>query len=119
MGALNVTKKLEEENGSVKDEISALSKQLAAEQGDIAQYTERQAKASAQKAETEAALADAQNTLAKEEASRIELAAEVKQHSGSIGVVKKDMEDLELAIQKIEQEKTNRDHSIRALNDEV
>ena len=33
--------------------------------------------------------------------------------------IKKDIEDLELAIQKIEQEKTNRDHTIHSLNDEI
>merc|ERR1712168_62073 len=38
---------------------------------------------------------------------------------GDIAVLKKDMEDLELAIQKIEQEKTNRDHTLRNLHDEV
>merc|ERR1712168_1187094 len=38
---------------------------------------------------------------------------------GDIAVLKKDMEDLELAIQKIEQEKTNRDHTLRNLQDEV
>merc|ERR1711962_511348 len=32
---------------------------------------------------------------------------------------KKDLEDLELAYQKIEQEKTNRDHTLRNLTDEV
>merc|ERR1711868_128544 len=32
---------------------------------------------------------------------------------------KKDIEDLELTLQKLEQEKTNRDHSIRSINDEV
>merc|ERR1719328_528141 len=36
-----------------------------------------------------------------------------------VTVVKKDMEDLELALQKLEQEKINRDHQIRSLNDEV
>merc|ERR1719362_351804 len=30
-----------------------------------------------------------------------------------------DIEDVEMAIQKIEQEKTNRDHTIRSLNDEI
>merc|ERR1712157_699350 len=34
-------------------------------------------------------------------------------------VIKKDIEDLELAIQKLEQEKTNRDHIMRSLNDEI
>merc|ERR1711890_128857 len=51
--ALNVTKSLEAEIGKVKDEITALGKQLAEEQGEIGQYTERQAKASAMKADLE------------------------------------------------------------------
>merc|ERR1712099_88474 len=38
---------------------------------------------------------------------------------GESVVIKKDIEDLEMAIQKLEQEKTNRDHTIRTLNDEI
>merc|ERR1712142_718854 len=71
------------------------------------------------KAETEMELAKQQKNLAGEEASRIELAAEVKKHAGSIGVVKKDIEDVELAISKVEQEKTSRDHTIKSPNDEI
>merc|ERR1719481_1170054 len=55
----------------------------------------------------------------KEEASRVELAAEVKAHSGSVGVVKKEIEDIELAIAKVELEKGNRDHTIKVLQDEI
>merc|ERR1739838_193404 len=50
---------------------------------------------------------------------RIALAAEVKAHGGSIGAVKKDIEDVELAITKVEQEKGNRDHTIKTLQDEI
>merc|ERR1711981_930677 len=57
--------------------------------------------------------------LASEEASRVELAGEVKSHAGSIGAVKKDIDDIELAITKVEQEKGNRDHTIKVLQDEV
>merc|ERR1712083_473231 len=32
---------------------------------------------------------------------------------------KKDIEDIELQITKVEQEKTNRDHTIKALQDEI
>ena len=64
-------------------------------------------------------LAKAQKNLAAEEASRIELTGEVKKHSGSIGAVKKDMDDLGLAIQKVVQECGNRDHTIKVLNDEI
>merc|ERR1712121_166823 len=100
--ALNTTKNLEGQMGDLKDEIAAMSKQLSEEQGNISIYTDRQAKAIAVKNETE-----------------IELAAEVKAHSGSIGAVKKDIEDVELAILKVEQDKGNRDHTIKVLQAEV
>merc|ERR1712142_609129 len=117
--ALDITKDLEQQNVSLKDEIKALSKQLESEQGNISIYTDRQAKANKLKSETEIELATQQGILADQEASRAELAAEVKHHSGSINVVKKDIEDIELAIAKVEQEKANRDHIIRTLNDEI
>merc|ERR1712018_758790 len=34
-------------------------------------------------------------------------------------LIKKDIDDIDLAITKLEQEKTNRDHTIRSLNDEI
>merc|ERR1712072_270346 len=117
--ALNTTKNLEGQMGDLKDEIAAMSKQLSEEQGNISIYTDRQAKAIAVKNETEIELAAQQKVLAAEEASRVELAAEVKAHSGSIGAVKKDIEDVELAILKVEQDKGNRDHTIKTLQDEI
>merc|ERR1711981_1152334 len=44
---------------------------------------------------------------------------EKKVMEGENNLCKKDIEDLDLAIQKLEQEKTNRDHTIRFLNDEI
>merc|ERR1719281_2425049 len=96
-----------------------MTKQLAEEQGNISVYTDRQAKALAIKGEAEVELAKQQVVLASEEASRVELAAEVKSHAGSINSVKKDIEDIELAITKVEQEKNNRDHTIKVLQDEI
>merc|ERR1711872_850810 len=96
--ALDVTAELEGNMDGLKADIEAMGKQLAEEQGNISVYTDRQAKAVALKAATEAELKSQQAILSKEEASRVELAAEVKAHSGSIGVVKKEIEDIELAI---------------------
>merc|ERR1712061_408502 len=79
----------------------------------------RQAKATATKAQAESELKAAQAVLSDEESSRVALAAEVKAHSGSIGVVKKEIEDIELAIAKVELEKGNRDHTIKVLQDEI
>merc|ERR1719374_381621 len=117
--ALDVTASLEGELDGLNDTIAALTKQLESEQGNLKVYTERQTKAATMKAECEMELAKAQKALASEEASRIEFAAEVKKHAGSIGIVKKDIEDIELAISKVEQEKNSRDHTIKTLNDEI
>merc|ERR550539_2175994 len=117
--ALNVTSQLEQDNGLIKDEIAALSKELESAQGNISQYTDRQSKASAAKVAAEAQLATAQDQLAREEASRVELSAEVKQHSGGVGVVKKEIEDIEQAIQKVQKEMNSRDHAVKALSDEI
>merc|ERR1712029_866748 len=117
--ALDVTAELEGNMDGLKADIEAMGKQLSEEQGNISVYTDRQAKAVALKNETEVELAKQQKILADEEASRVQLAAEVKAHSGSIAAVKKDIEDVELAILKVEQEKANLDHTIKVLQDEI
>merc|ERR1719220_860349 len=117
--ALDKTAELEGNMGALKDEIGAMTKQLSEEQGSISVYTDRQTKALSTKASCEAELAGQVEVLKSEENSRIALAADVKQHSGSIGAVKKDIEDVELAITKVEQEKGNRDHTIKTLQDEI
>merc|ERR1711963_671550 len=118
-GALDKAAELESNMGALKDEIAAMTRQLAEEQGSVSIYTDRQAKASALKAETEVTLAAQNKVLKGEENSRVALAGEVKAHGGSIGAVKKDIEDVELAITKVEQEKGNRDHTIKTLQDEI
>jgi len=117
--ALDKTAELEASLDGLRDEIGAMSKQLQEEQGSISIYTDRQAKANGLKAEAEVELATKTKVLKGEEESRIALAAEVKAHGGSIGAVKKDIEDVELAITKVEQEKGNRDHTIKTLQDEI
>merc|ERR1712055_1003463 len=117
--ALNVTKTLEAENGTVKEEITALTKQLEAEQGNLSVYQDRQAKAAALKVQMEQELGKANNVLKNEIDGRLNAQETTKRMNGEVAVIKKDIEDLELALQRLEQEKTNRDHTIRGLNDEV
>merc|ERR1711971_1066523 len=117
--ALDKTAELEGSMDDLKAEIAAMTKQLAEEQGSISVYTDRQAKANTLKASCEAELAGQVEVLKSEENSRVALAQEVKAHSGSIGAVKKDIEDVELMITKVETEKGNRDHTIRTLQDEI
>merc|ERR1711892_1608661 len=117
--ALNVTKELEGVNKETEAELKALTSQLESEQGNLGEYTERQAKASAMKADLEVQLVEAGARLADMEAGRQQATLDKKALEGDNVVIKKDIEDLELSIQKLEQEKTNRDHTIRSLNDEI
>merc|ERR1711963_740696 len=57
--AINVTKTLEAANVAIQEEQVALTRQLEAEQGNLSQYQERQAKAAALKADTEVRLEEA------------------------------------------------------------
>ena len=117
--ALDVTKDLNGSLDGLKADIVAMGKQLQEEQGNVSVYTDRQAKATATKIQAEADLKVQSQLLSEEESSRVEMAAQSKAHAGSIGVVKKEIEDIELAIAKVELEKGNRDHTIKVLQDEI
>merc|ERR1711993_204367 len=117
--ALKTKARLQEENVAAKEEIQALIKQIEAEQGNMSQYTDRQASATAEKTRLEGVLVETGNLLVQMQQSREDATGEKKELEAENMVIKKDIEDLELAIQKLEQEKTNRDHNIRSLNDEI
>ena len=103
----------------IKEETKALIKQLEQEQGNLSQYTDQQERALKLKADFETKLVAAGAKLVQCEEERIQLTADKKVLEGENTVIKKDIEDIEIAIQKLEQEKTNRDHTIRHLNDEI
>merc|ERR1711913_126007 len=75
---LETKKKLELENVQMEEEKKALVKQLESEQGNMSEYTERQAKASAAKADLEVQLVDAGNKLTSTEQSRQQATADKK-----------------------------------------
>merc|ERR1712141_868579 len=106
MEQLETKNRLEQENKVLEDEKKALLKQLESEQGNLGEYTERQQRACADLKDLEVALVDAGNKLIEMEQARIEATEAKKVLEGDNQVIKKDMEDLEIAIQKLEQEKT-------------
>ena len=125
--------------------------QLEKEQGNMSQYHDKQAKATAAIGGLEVELANTQEALVQKEQARQEATADKKLLEQEVVAVKKDIDDVDMgetlgnnffafsskisnippfsyqkltlfllaAIQKIEQEKTNRDHTIRSLNDEI
>merc|ERR1712088_706583 len=116
---VNNKARMEQDNVTMEDEKKALVAQLQVEQGNLGEYTERQAKASAAKADLEVQLADAGDKLITMEETRQQAGLDKKALEADNLIIKKDIGDLELAIQKLEQEKTNRNHVIRHLNDEI
>merc|ERR1712045_375923 len=116
---LKTKERLGEENELIKAETAALIKQLEAEQGSLSQYTDQQERAAKAKVDFEQKLVLAGQKLIQMEEERVQATADKKVLEGENLVIKKDMEDIELAIQKLDQEKTNRDHTIRHLNDEI
>merc|ERR550539_97083 len=92
---------------------------LEKEQGNLSVYHEKQAKCTAQMAGLETDLAAAQEKLSQREAARQDAMQDKKVLEQEVVIIKKDIDDINVAIQKLEQEKTNRDHTIKSLNDEI
>merc|ERR1712128_16954 len=116
---LDTKEKLLAENQIIVEEKKALMKQIESEQGNVSQYHEKQAKISAQRADLEIELSDSQEKLVKAEQSRVQATTDKKELEHESVIIKKDISDVEMIIQKLEQEKTNRDHTIKSLNDEI
>merc|ERR1719461_1696710 len=116
---LDTKARLLEENEAIKEEKKALMAQLEKEQGNLSVYHEKQAQATAQIADYENQLVAAQDKLAQREQARQDAMQDKKVLEQEVVAIKKDIDDINVAIQKLEQEKTNRDHTIKSLNDEI
>jgi len=77
---LDTKARLQDENIAAKEEIKALIKQIEAEQGNLSQYTDRQAIAATQKANLEVVLVDTGKKLTEMEQARADATAEKKAH---------------------------------------
>ncbi|XP_065558381.1 myosin heavy chain, muscle-like isoform X12 [Artemia franciscana] len=114
-----VRKELEVAKAKLEHEKQELLARLDAEAGNVADYVAKQQKLAAQKADLESQLADTQERLQQEEDARSQLLQQKKKIDQELGGLKKDIEDLELSLQKSEQDKATKDHQIRNLNDEI
>merc|ERR1719429_520195 len=92
------------ENEVIVEEKKALMDEIARSQGDLSQYHERQDKCASQKADLEIALSEAQDKLARTEQARVQATADKKNLEQETVAIKKDIADIEMAINKLEQE---------------
>merc|ERR1712244_61713 len=93
--------------------------QIEQEQGDLSSYQRDLANATTSKDEKEDELAKTQKKLADTEAQRNEMMDKKRKYENDLSSFRKDIDDINMSVQKAEQEKTNRDHTIRNLNDEI
>merc|ERR1719462_1034186 len=118
---MKVDKKVEllAENEALGEEKKVLMAQIEKEQGNLSQYHDGQAAANAEKKKLEEKLADAEKKLARQE-HESKAALSTKKNLENEGIaVRKDIGDIEIIQQKLEQDKAAKDHTIKSLNDEI
>jgi len=112
-------KEVEAANAKLLAEKNELLGRLDGSSNVVQDLQDKQKKLAGQKADLEAQLSDTQERLNQEEDARNQLFQNKKKLEQEIGGFKKDIEDLELGLQKSEQDKATKDHQIRNLNDEI
>merc|ERR1711915_740901 len=111
--------RLNEEVAQMTQDKKDMLKQIEQEQGDLSSYQKDLATATTTKAEKEEELVKTQKKLADTEAMRNEMMDKKRRYENDLSSFRKDIDELNMSIQKAEQEKTTRDHTIRNLNDEI
>ena len=108
-----IKKDLEEQNVGLLQAKNDLFLQLQAEQDGLADAEERISQLVNFKGETEGTLKEMEERLAEEEANAEELAEGKKKAEDMCSNLKKDIEDIELTLQKAEQDKQTKDNQIK------
>merc|ERR1719278_2389887 len=116
---VNERDRLNEEINNLTADKKAMLHQIEQEQGDLSSYQADLARANSEKSEKEDLLDKTQKKLAETEAKRNDMIEKKRRFEGDLSSFRKDIDDMNMQIQKNEQEKTNKDHTIRNLNDEI
>ena len=119
MEKLETKKKLEAENKIIEEENAAMLEDLNLEQAQVGQEKEKQASIASEKEVLEKELVEKQRKLATLEQQRINAANNKKGKEQENCTLKKEVQDLEVTVTRLEQEKSNKDHIINTLNDDI
>merc|ERR1719431_1557067 len=111
--------KLENEHDSLKKEIEKLKVEVEETGSNVSQYLEKQQLLLASKQELETQLQDTQKRFEATQDAKNKLKAQKKQTEGDVGNIQRDLEDLEMNIQRAVHDRDNQDHQIRNLEDEL
>merc|ERR1719412_3027801 len=97
--------KFVEQNTQMAQEKKDMMAQIEAEQGDLSSYQKDLADATVSKQEKDDGLAQVQKRLTDAENKRNDLAEKKRKYEGDLGSFRKDIDDMEMAISRAEQEK--------------
>jgi len=111
--------KLEGSVGALENEVNELRNALEIAQGGSADFLEKQAKLATQKHDLDVQFHELTERLQTEEDERNKLFQNKKKADQEISGFKKDIEDLDLQMQKGETDKVTKETQIRTLSDEV
>ncbi|XP_045582192.1 myosin heavy chain, muscle [Procambarus clarkii] len=116
---LKLRQEFEAANIVLLQEKSSLFLALESSKGSLAQFLDQHSKLQTEKVQLEAMLSETSERLQGEEEARSQLTKGKKAADQEVDNLKKEIEDLELTIQKLEQEKASKDHQIQNLNEEI
>ncbi|CAL4115658.1 unnamed protein product, partial [Meganyctiphanes norvegica] len=115
----DLRKKYEANTVELLAERNDLVAALENTKGSVSHFLDKEAKLASQKKDLEAQLHETNERLHAEEVSKNQLIQSKKKFDLDISILKKEIEDLELSLQKAEQDKASKDHKICHLNDEI
>merc|ERR1719350_1105538 len=111
--------RLNEEVGQMTQDKKDMMHQIEQEQGDLSGFQKDLATATNSRSEKEDELVATQKKLTDTEQQRNDMQEKKRRYESDLSSFRKDIDDMNMSIQKAEQEKTNRDHTIGNLNDEI
>merc|ERR1711962_229824 len=110
---------LEAQHQKLLADIESMKEEVEKTAGNAAAFIENQAVIAAQKLELEQQLNEASQRYDQEQSQRTLLIQMKKRIEGDVGSQKRELEDLEMSLQRLHQECDTKNHQIRVLNDEI
>merc|ERR1712142_445313 len=110
---------LEAQHAQLLKDIEDMKVEVEQTAGNAAAFIENQALIAAQKAELEKQFNEAAQRFEQEQSQKALLMQQKKRIEGDVGSQKRDLEDLEMNLQRLNQEGDTKNHQIRVLHDEI
>jgi len=110
---------LEQQHEQMIIDIKDLKIDVEQNAGNVSSFIESQAQIAAQKCELEIQVTDTLALYEQEQEAKNEVVQQKKAVEGDVASIKRDLEDLDMQLQKLNQEKQTKDHQIRVCNDEI